>query len=256
MHCSFCGIGGNTLDQDTFECSSCTSEFLIEKQFAIIKYIAQGGFGRMLKIKEIYTGVQIALKERKKDDQVSQENWEKEKQILIRIEKEIPNLITPRLICCLDDSTRSIKGKYMLMELVDGSDLSNVSHLFQKFVHDKEFQVVRLFFILLNELHKIHFSNFLHRDIRLDNIMFYERDSKYYYCFVGFSFFLFFLFFFTFFIFLFLFFSLFIFLYLLDFGSSCGSNIPFNERVRSYSHYYSAPEHNTSTESFASNKNK
>ena len=42
MKCSFCGLGV-TLSEEAEECDNCTNDFLIEKQFAITKVVAQGG---------------------------------------------------------------------------------------------------------------------------------------------------------------------------------------------------------------------
>ena len=41
--------------------------------------------------------------------------------------------------------------------------------------------------LLLNELKKIHSANVLHRDIKCENIMFYEKNNKLFFCFVNFN---------------------------------------------------------------------
>ena len=76
--------------------------------------------------------------------------------------------------------------------------------------------------LLLNELKKMHSSNILHRDIKCENIMFYEKNEKLFFCFI-------------------------------DFGSSFDlSNKKIKERIPTYTPYYTAPEQNTEEESFES----
>ena len=41
--------------------------------------------------------------------------------------------------------------------------------------------------ILLNELQKLHGANFIHRDIKLDNIMYYNKNELYFYIFIDFG---------------------------------------------------------------------
>ena len=76
--------------------------------------------------------VRVAIKERIKDDPKNQENWKKEIEILKRIEKEIPTLVTPRIICTLDDSSRNIALKYIVMEWVEGFDFTKLNLSFHK----------------------------------------------------------------------------------------------------------------------------
>eukprot|EP01091_Cochliopodium_minus_P016083 TRINITY_DN5914_c0_g2_i1.p1 TRINITY_DN5914_c0_g2~~TRINITY_DN5914_c0_g2_i1.p1 ORF type:complete len:525 (+),score=189.69 TRINITY_DN5914_c0_g2_i1:87-1577(+) len=223
VKCSFCGLG-LTLAEYPVECDSCTNDFLIEKQFAIKKVVAQGGFGRLIESLHFQTNTTIALKERIKDDERSIKIWKKEIEILKRIENEIPTLVTSRIICVLDDSNRNIQEKYIALEWIDGRDLTNLTPIYQKFNNEKEKEreFVRMSLILLNELEKMNNSDFIHRDLKPDNIMCFEREANHFYM-------------------------------LIDFGSSFNiKKDKIEERIPSNSPPYSAPEQNTAKECFKS----
>jgi serine/threonine protein kinase len=80
---------------------------------------------------------------------------------------------------------------------------------------------LRMMILLLNDLKKIHTANILHRDIKCDNIMFYEKKKELF----------------------------FIFIY---FGSSFDLSNNESEKIKTYSLNYSPAEQNTPKESFAS----
>ena len=80
--------------------------------------------------------------------------------------------------------------------------------------------------LLLNDLKKIHSANILHRDIKCENIMFYEKNKKLFFCFI-------------------------------DFGSSFDlENKEGKERIQTATPNYSPPEQNKPEESFQSKKIK
>ena len=85
---------------------------------------------------------------------------------------------------------------------------------------EKDF--LRMTILLLNDLNKIHSANILHRDIKCENIMFYEKNKKLFFCFI-------------------------------DFGSSFDlSNMEEKEKIPTFTPSYTAPEQNTPEESFES----
>ena len=87
-----------------------------------------------------------------------------------------------------------------------------------------ESDLIRMMLLLLNELKKIHKENILHRDIKCENIMFYEKNQKLFFCFI-------------------------------DFGSSFDLLSKDNKkRVQAFTPGYNAIEHNTPIESFQSKK--
>ena len=98
------------------------------------------------------------------------------------------------------------------------------SKKFKESSFDCEKDFLRMMILLLNDLKKIHTANIMHRDIKCENIMFYEKNQKLFFCFI-------------------------------DFGSSF--DLSFNkmeERIQTNSDNYSPSELNTFKESFGSNK--
>ena len=99
----------------------------------------------------------------------------------------------------------------------------NKNYVLKESSFNSEKDFLRMMMLLLNDLKKIHTANILHRDIKCDNIMFYEKNKKLFFCFI-------------------------------DFGSSFDlSNQGGKERIKTYTPIYSAPEQNTPQESFESN---
>ena len=56
---------------------------------------------------------------------------------------------------------------------------------FSSFETEEDF--IRMMLLLLNELKKLHKENIVHRDIKLENIMFYEVEEKIFFCFIDFG---------------------------------------------------------------------
>ena len=101
-----------------------------------------------------------------------------------------------------------------------------LSTIFKEASFNCEKDFLRMMILLLNDLKKIHSSNILHRDIKCENIMFYEKNKKLFFCFI-------------------------------DFGSSFDlSTKEKKERIKTLSIFYSAPEQNKPEESFESKKQK
>lgn len=175
-----------------------------------------------MECKHFFSSTKVAIKERLCDDELSVRQWKKEISILRRIETEIPSLTTSRLICVLNDSPNKIPKKYMVMEFINGQNLTKIKPLFAKMNEKEKLKnVIRIFLILSNELQKMHQSNFIHRDIKLENTMFFEKEDKLYFIFI-------------------------------DFGSSFKLSDKEEEKVYCISPPYSPPEQNTAEESFLS----
>ena len=65
----------------------------------------------------------VAIKERKTENESFIEAWEKEIKSLKMIDHYLPDLMTSKIICVLDDSSRSLKDKYIVMEWIEGGKI-------------------------------------------------------------------------------------------------------------------------------------
>lgn len=183
-----------------------------------LKTIGQGGFGRIFQAKHVETSNIVAIKERIKDNLI--EEWEKEIQFMKDIEKRVPSLNKARFICSLDDTSRNIEKKYIVLEWIEGKNLKNFSDVINtKNIEDKEIEILRMMFILMNELKKLHDCGMLHRDIKTENLMCYKKGNQINYL-------------------------------LIDFGSS--SSVENKNRIKTFSIEFSSPEQNTENESYKS----
>ena len=148
------------------ECEICYSKnFLIENQFAIIKVIAQGGFGRVFKCFHFPTNTYVAIKERK--DEKNIEQWKKEIEMMKMIENQVSCLIFPRIISVLDDIPSKSPQKYIVMEVVDGGSMKGFNQNFLKthsFSEEKHF--IEMILSFLFQLKILHENGYIHRDIK------------------------------------------------------------------------------------------
>ena len=219
--CYYCGYE-ILFNKKSKNCEFCYSDnFLIENQFAILKVVAQGGFGRIFKALHIETEVVVSIKERKFEEEKFVESWNEEISSLHFIDTNIPLLKTPKLIGVLNDSSRQLAKKYLVLEWVEGG---NMKAFHQKRLHHSKFNneidFLRLFLMLINQLHILHSKNCLHRDIKTENLMFFERNNYLYFI-------------------------------LIDFGSFFQLNSK-NNKLKTISLGYSPPEQNTDEETFKS----
>ena len=76
----------------------------------------------------------------------------------------------------------------MVFEWVDGENMTLFSsHIKNKKIKFEEEDFVRMMLIFLYELQKLHEGGVLHRDIKLENLMFYFRNQNFYFLFVDFG---------------------------------------------------------------------
>ena len=65
------------------------------------------------------------MKERLCDEEEATSHWRQEIKILKKIEKKAKQMTTARVICVLDDTSRkNSKSKYLVMEWIEGQNLS------------------------------------------------------------------------------------------------------------------------------------
>eukprot|EP01091_Cochliopodium_minus_P011605 TRINITY_DN3333_c0_g1_i1.p1 TRINITY_DN3333_c0_g1~~TRINITY_DN3333_c0_g1_i1.p1 ORF type:complete len:825 (-),score=271.19 TRINITY_DN3333_c0_g1_i1:1543-4017(-) len=153
--CKHCGYTV-VIDEKNSKCGSCMNKYLISGQFAVVKDIGEGGFGRIYKAKHLGTAAMVAIKERinEKSEEVYQ-NWQEEISTLKLIEKRCPTLTTAKLICVLHDTERGIPKKYLVMDFVDGGNFSKVGDVLMEIgKEERKMEILRMMLILLNELKK------------------------------------------------------------------------------------------------------
>ena len=156
----------------------------------------------------------VAVKERMSEETKIKEMWGREIETLKEIEQKIKGIASPRIICTMDQQNTKKSNKYIVMEWAEGKNLSKKIEI----VEEKE--ILRMFLLISNELNKIHLCGFVHRDIKLENIINYKKNDSNFYCFI-------------------------------DFGSShfLASDLP---KIATYSPQFSPPEQNTEKESESS----
>ena len=93
---------------------------LLENHFALIKIVAQSGFGREFKMKHLKTGITVAVKEILREEKDCVKLWNKLIYKIGMLEKKIPDLATSRFIGILDDTDSNIKEKYIISEWIEG----------------------------------------------------------------------------------------------------------------------------------------
>ena len=176
--CAFCGLS-ISLSEPLRECDSCNSKvFLVESHFALLDVIFQGGSGRIHKALHDSTQSFVAIKERLQDKQnpgkMSEREfeerkreelvWKREIEMLQFIEENIPEMTTCRLIHVLDDTLSGYKQKYMVMEFIEGGNLSFFEEKMLKTAKfNSQIDFVRMLLILLHEINCLHSKNIVHR---------------------------------------------------------------------------------------------
>eukprot|EP01091_Cochliopodium_minus_P008761 TRINITY_DN2038_c0_g2_i1.p1 TRINITY_DN2038_c0_g2~~TRINITY_DN2038_c0_g2_i1.p1 ORF type:complete len:804 (-),score=252.31 TRINITY_DN2038_c0_g2_i1:749-3160(-) len=123
--CAYCGLE-IIVGESTERCENClTKQFLIENQFYFVESVTAGGFGRLIKAKHKKTSTFVAIKERRKKEQKSEEIFKREVFFLRKLERET-DILFPRLIHTLIDQTLPNNNtKYLILEWVDGGTLLN-----------------------------------------------------------------------------------------------------------------------------------
>jgi serine/threonine protein kinase len=94
--CSDCGEKIIFYQDVTKICSNCSSPyFLIEKKYALLKYIASGGFGSIHLALDLKDKKKYAIKKRISDNLDKIEAWNKEIDIHKSVQT-IPNFLLPK----------------------------------------------------------------------------------------------------------------------------------------------------------------
>ena len=94
--CSECGILFSFVQDYTKVCTNCSSSsYLVEKKYALLKYVASGGFGSIHKALNLENNKIYALKKRLSDKEEKVKAWNEEIRIHQSIQ-QIPNLLLPK----------------------------------------------------------------------------------------------------------------------------------------------------------------
>ena len=94
--CLECGVWISFTEKFTKICSNCSSpNFLVEKKYALLKYVASGGFGSIYKALNLGNNKIYALKIRLSDKQEKLDAWNEEIRIHQSIQT-IPGLLLPK----------------------------------------------------------------------------------------------------------------------------------------------------------------
>ena len=88
----------------------------------------------------------------------------------------------------LDDTVRISSSKFVVLEWVESKTLSDLE---QKMLKETSFReeknLVRMMLILLSELRQLHSHGILHRDIKLENILWMEKNALLCFIFIDFG---------------------------------------------------------------------
>ena len=178
----------------------------------------------------------VAIKERMKEEKDFLYVWKREVKMLKEIDHNLPNLITPRIIAVLKDTQRSLDSKYIVMEWIEGGSLKLFCKKNSKTkIFNTEKNFLRMFYLLLDQLYVLQKSNYIHRDIKLENIMYFKlpehhleeenkngkKENFLFYCFI-------------------------------DFASLHNLENKKKKKLRVFSDHFSPPEQNTEKECFKS----
>ncbi|MEO1431461.1 MAG: protein kinase [Cyanobacteria bacterium J06633_8] len=162
--------------EDKF-CLTCRTNLLLKERYRAIKTIGQGSFGRTLltvdesKSQESFCVIKQFLPQAHGTNNIQKaaEFFEQEAERLDKLGRhnQIPKLL---------DYLIQEEHQYLVLEYIDGHDLSQVLKEKGKF---KEQQIWELLNSLLPVLEYIHTQNVIHRDIKPQNIIL-GKDGKLY----------------------------------------------------------------------------
>ena len=119
--------------------------------------------------------IKVAIKERLTEKEKFKQLWEEEIKTLKYIEKQVPGFVTSRLICTLDDNTKNLKDKYIIMEWIEGKNLEQFKSGRSSCKFDEEIDFIRMALILSQQLRYLHLKSIIHGDIKTKNIMLVEK---------------------------------------------------------------------------------
>ena len=172
----------------TQNCNNCQSNhFLIGKRFLLIDKITTGGFGRLFKGYDYMTKKFVAIKERLKDCNPWKDLWEQEIDSLKLICEKVAQLNTSKFIGVFDDNERKLSKKFLVMDLIEGGTMQNITLLSKVFPFNNQLEFIRMMLMLLQQLFFLHSNWFLHRDIKPENLMWYLKDERIFYIFLDFG---------------------------------------------------------------------
>lgn len=136
---------------------------LIDGQYEVLAEIGGGGFGKVVKVRDIYTGEEIALKYCFSNEPVDLRRFKREVRIMEGIKHE--NVVD------IINSNIEFTPPYFTMPLA----LHPVTDIIPTLQGDLH-KTIQVFEQICNGINAIHNSGHTHRDIKPDNVLVYDGD--------------------------------------------------------------------------------
>jgi|LauGreSuBDMM15SN_2_FD.fasta_scaffold25117_1 serine/threonine protein kinase len=136
-------------------------EQVVKDLYKFERVLGEGASGQVQMVRHKKTGVRYAMKVIKKDGGMNDADS-------MGTELEIMKVVRHKNIVCLHELFESSSCIWLILELVQGSDLTT---FISSMKHYSESLVAPLFAQILRGVHYLHSQGIVHRDLKLDNIM-------------------------------------------------------------------------------------
>ena len=155
--CYKCGV---TVGASVRHCKNCGVPLLIEDRYRILSDLGSGGFGVVLKVRDLRLDRLCALKV------INHARIDQQEQIRIEVDILSKHAQTLRFIPAVYDFWGDKHRSYLVIEFVEGSTLDQTRAL--PWPVDEVEAFLRE---LLADLHELHSRRIVHRDLKPQNIM-------------------------------------------------------------------------------------
>ena len=144
-------------------------------EYVIERPLGSGGFSRVYLATEAKLNRPVALKVLLPAEEVRVESYEKLKQRFFREAKYLSKLKEPQTVQLYDYGETDDRQLYMALEHVEGQDLSELIRAGGRLPPPTALEIIRQVLVGLREVHAL---GMLHRDIKPDNVIVFERFGE------------------------------------------------------------------------------